>query len=211
MDSRATDMLRLREQMTHLFPAATLEVTVRSLVAAREWAMCRRLYDQLLYRGMMLDNITVDDAVTLGIANARLVAHLWPKSIYGGLSGALLAVTNYGGEYRPSKQSLEQLAAHVAHLTAPWGGMAEPSAEADAVQTVVSVVQAAVRSRSFSNLSSRITRGLVWAESAQVYAARSLPSVGRREAEIAARTEVWRAAFQYLEMAFSVSTPRERV
>jgi hypothetical protein len=192
-----------RDRLAGLFPAATLDDTAHALVADQQWALCRQLYDHILYH-QLAEGLLLHEAV-LGIsaANVRLVSYLWPAGERGLLATALGGVAEYAMGRRLTKKGLYALKCEVDRLLEAMTSRGESVAVRQSVESVVAVLRAGARSQTDSDLARHSVRVLSCVEAAAMYAVPEGRSLGRTRAIAAARAEIWQSAFLYLDLAVS--------
>lgn len=199
---------QLRSRLWHLFPAATLDRALSSLMADSQWSLLRRLYDHVFYRELILDRLTRGGALGLCAANARLAAHLWPGGVHGILTEALHALSEQAAGVRDHTGDLRRIWLHLGAVAEQWHHPAGGAAFA-AVQSVRSALSSAACTGSISRMAGTAARSVWWAEAAEI---RSLSgfrptSQDRR----LTRAAVWRGAFLYLDLALAAHRTAEPV
>lgn len=202
-----------RERLGHLFPVGMMDETARTLIAEQEWALCRRLYDYVVYRKLREGRLSTEGALGLSVANARLVTHLWPMEQWEVASATLSAMTDYAMGNRLTKKALHAIKLRLQEVCHTGGGgtCVKTDHALDAVEAVVAVIRAATQARSESDLARHVVRVLGWVESAALHATPATRSADRTGAVAAARTEVWRSAFLHLDLAVASGTARVHV
>lgn|GEM_PF-5873004 len=203
--------LAVRRRLPYLFPVASLETTVHALIDDSAWSLCQHLYDQVLYRELLMEHIPVCGALALGTVNARLVSHSWPQEVQGLLAGALTLVTDYASGRPVCRAEVQSMLKEVAPVTAKWCHRRAPGAQRLAVKSALAVVRAAASSRTISELATKLAAAVALAEGAAVAALARQDRGATPRLENAARAHIWQSALLHLELAISTGVPADRV
>ncbi len=188
-----------RARLSSLFPVASLGAAAHTLIAEQEWSLCGRLFEYVIYHQLECGPLTSRDVLSLSVANARLVGHVFPTECRELLDTALAAVASFAGGHTRTRRALSAPREKVNQVRETWSRTERVAAPYRSIEAVAAVLKAAEQSHTYLDLARLAVKVLLRAEAAVA----SVAPAASPEQRSAARAHIWRTAFLYLDLALS--------